>query len=249
MAKDKTIYTCTECGGTSPKWLGKCPHCNAWNTLVEGVAESAAPTKNRYSNQHLGLAKLSEVTTLADIDATDMQRTPTGHDELDRVLGGGIVEGGVVLIGGDPGIGKSTLLLQALDSMQRAGQRAAGPPQGAVASSGGREIRKANERGGEVTTLYVTGEESGAQIALRSRRLGLEGSQVKVLAEIQLEKILATLEATQPTIAVIDSIQTVYSDQLTSAPGSVAQVRECAAHLTRMAKSSGICIVDRKSVV
>ena len=215
MAKDKTTFTCIECGGASPKWLGKCPHCNAWNTLVEGVAENLSPTKNRYSQQHQGLAKLSEVTTLADIDATDMQRTPTGHDELDRVLGGGIVEGGVVLIGGDPGIGKSTLLLQALDSLQRAGQ----------------------------STLYVTGEESGAQIALRSRRLGLEGSQVKVMAEIQLEKILATLEATKPTIAVIDSIQTVYSDQLTSAPGSVAQVRECAAHLTRMAKSSGICIV------
>jgi DNA repair protein RadA/Sms len=215
MAKDKTSFTCTECGGTSPKWLGKCPHCNAWNTLVEGVADNSAPTKNRYSQQYVGLAKASEVTTLADIDATDMQRTPTGHEELDRVLGGGIVEGGVVLIGGDPGIGKSTLLLQALDSLQRAGQ----------------------------STLYVTGEESGAQIALRSRRLGLEGSQVKVLAEIQLEKILATLEATQPTIAVIDSIQTVYSDQLTAAPGSVSQVRECAAHLTRMAKSSGVCIV------
>ena len=229
MAKDKTIYTCTECGGSSPKWLGKCPDCNAWNTLIESVAESTSPVKNRY-NQRQGLTKASEVITLADIDATDMQRTPTGHEELDRVLGGGIVEGGVVLIGGDPGIGKSTLLLQALDSLQRAGQ----------------------------STLYVTGEESGAQIALRSRRLGLEGSQVKVLAEIQLEKILATLEATQPTIAVIDSIQTVYSDQLTSAPGSVAQVRECAAHLTRAAKSSGVCIVlvghvtkegDRKSVV
>ena len=211
MAKDKTIYTCNDCGGTSPKWLGKCPHCNAWNTLVEGVADNAASTKNRYSQPYVGLARASEVTTLADIDATDMQRTPTGHEELDRVLGGGIVEGGVVLIGGDPGIGKSTLLLQALDALQRGGQ----------------------------STLYVTGEESGAQIAMRSRRLGLEGSQVKVLAEIQLEKILATLEATQPTIAVIDSIQTVYSDQLTSAPGSVAQVRECAAHLTRYAKASG----------
>ena len=215
MAKDKTIYTCTECGGTSPKWLGKCPHCNAWNTLIEGVAESSAPAKNRYSSQFQSLAKASEVTALADIEATAMQYTPTGHEELDRVLGGGIVEGGVVLIGGDPGIGKSTLLLQALDSLQRAGQK----------------------------TLYVTGEESGAQIALRARRLGLDGSRVSVLAEIQLEKILATLEATQPTIAVIDSIQTVYSDQLTSAPGSVAQVRECAAHLTRAAKSSGVCIV------
>ena len=215
MAKDKTIFTCTECGGTSPKWLGKCPHCNAWNTLIEGVAESSAPAKNRYSSQFQSLAKASEVTALADIEATAMQYTPTGHEELDRVLGGGIVEGGVVLIGGDPGIGKSTLLLQALDSLQRAGQK----------------------------TLYVTGEESGAQIALRARRLGLDGSRVSVLAEIQLEKILATLEATQPTIAVIDSIQTVYSDQLTSAPGSVAQVRECAAHLTRAAKSSGVCIV------
>ena len=211
MAKDKTIYTCTDCGGTNPKWLGKCPHCGAWNTLIESVAESQSPVKNRFAS----LAKASEVATLADIEATDMARTPTGHEELDRVLGGGIVEGGVVLIGGDPGIGKSTLLLQALDSLQRAG----------------------------LDTLYVTGEESGAQVALRSRRLGLDGSQVKVLAEIQLEKILSTLEATRPAVAVIDSIQTVYSDQLTSAPGSVAQVRECAAHLTRAAKSSGVCII------
>ncbi len=215
MAKDKTVYTCTECGGTSPKWLGKCPHCNAWNTLIESVAENPGAVKNRYSAQRQGLASASDVIALADIEATDMTRTPTGQDELDRVLGGGIVEGGVVLIGGDPGIGKSTLLLQALDSLQRAG----------------------------LNTLYVTGEESGAQVALRARRLGLDGSQVKVMAEIQLDKILATLDASQPAIAVIDSIQTVYSDQLTSAPGSVAQVRECAAHLTRAAKSSGVCIV------
>ncbi|WP_309678838.1 DNA repair protein RadA [Polaromonas sp.] len=240
--KEKTIYTCTECGGSSPKWLGKCPACNAWNTLIESVADSAGG-KNRYSSPRQGLARASEVTTLADIDATDMQRTPTGHEELDRVLGGGIVEGGVVLIGGDPGIGKSTLLLQALDSLQRAFDArlsAAGPPQGAKAPSGGSDPHAVGKRGG---TLYVTGEESGAQVALRSRRLGLDGSQVKVMAEIQLDKILATLEALQPDIAVIDSIQTVYSDQLTSAPGSVAQVRECAAHLTRAAKSSGVCIV------
>ena len=170
MAKEKTQYVCNECGGTSPKWLGKCPHCNAWNTLIESAAESAAPTKNRFAS----LAKTAEVTVLSNIEASDVERTPTGHDELDRVLGGGIVEGGVVLIGGDPGIGKSTLLLQALDSLQRSGQK----------------------------TLYVTGEESGAQVALRSRRLGLDGSQVSVLAEIQLEKILATLDATRPTIAV-----------------------------------------------
>ena len=239
MAKDKTQFTCSECGGTSPKWLGKCPHCNAWNTLIESVAESTAPAKNRFAS----LAKTAVVTTLADIDATDVQRTPTGHDELDRVLGGGIVEGGVVLIGGDPGIGKSTLLLQALDSLQRAGMSDAGPPQGAKAPSGGRGPHAVDTRGALSGTLYVTGEESGAQVALRSRRLGLEGSQVSVLAEIQLEKILATLDHVRPAIAVIDSIQTVYSEQLTSAPGSVAQVRECAAHLTRAAKASGTAIV------
>ncbi|MDP3922438.1 MAG: DNA repair protein RadA, partial [Hydrogenophaga sp.] len=212
MAKEKTLYTCNECGGTSPKWLGKCPHCNAWNTLIESVAESAAPTKNRFAS----LAKTAAVTALADIEASDVERTPTGHDELDRVLGGGIVEGGVVLIGGDPGIGKSTLLLQALDSLQRAweaapgraGQRGgtflsdAGPSQGAKAPSGGSGPRAAGERGG---TLYVTGEESGAQVALRARRLGLDGSRVNVLAEIQLEKILATLDAHRPAVAVIDS--------------------------------------------
>ena len=211
MVKEKTHFVCSDCGGISPKWLGKCPHCNAWNTLVESVPESAVPAKNRFSS----LTKSSGVAILGDIEAVDMARTPTGHDELDRVLGGGMVEGGVVLIGGDPGIGKSTLLLQALDSLQRSGQ----------------------------STLYVTGEESGAQVALRARRLGLNGSKVSVLAEIGLEKILATLESAKPDIAVIDSIQTVYSDQLTSAPGSVSQVRECAAHLTRAAKASGMCLV------
>lgn len=212
MAKEKTVYTCTECGGTSPRWLGKCPSCEAWNTLVETVAEPpTAPTRNRFAP----LAASASVAVLADIEAAEVPRTPTGIDELDRVLGGGIVEGGVVLIGGDPGIGKSTLLLQAVDGLQRA----------------------------QVPTLYVTGEESGAQVALRSRRLGLDHSQVNVLAEIQLEKILGTLNSLRPAVAVIDSIQTVYSDQLTSAPGSVAQVRECAAHLTRAAKASGTTVV------
>lgn len=211
MAKEKTVYSCTECGGTSPRWMGQCPHCQAWNTLIESVPEAAGPARNRFAS----LAKTAAIAVLADIEASEESRTPTGIAELDRVLGGGIVEGGVVLIGGDPGIGKSTLLLQALDGLQRA----------------------------DISTLYVTGEESGAQVALRSRRLGLDNSQVKVLAEIQLEKILATLTASKPAVAVIDSIQTVYSDQLTSAPGSVAQVRECAAHLTRAAKSSGTCVV------
>ena len=213
--KDKTTYTCNECGGTTPRWLGKCPHCNAWNSLVESVAEPAnGGGKNRLS-QAKGLAPSAALTVVSENQAVGVERSPTGVGELERVLGGGIVEGGVVLIGGDPGIGKSTLLLQAVDALQRTG----------------------------LSTLYVTGEESGAQVALRSRRLGLEQSQVKVLAEIQLEKILATLDSHKPAIAVIDSIQTVYSDQLSAAPGSVSQVRECAAHLTRAAKASGVAIV------
>ena len=207
----KTVFTCRDCGGNSPKWLGKCPACGAWNTLEEAVAEPAAgSTKNRYQS----LVRSQPVATLSEIEAADVDRTPTGQEELDRVLGGGIVAGGVVLIGGDPGIGKSTLLLQAVDAMSS-----------------------------QMKVLYVTGEESPAQVALRSRRLGLSGTQVRVLAEIHLERILATLDTEKPAFCVIDSIQTVYSDQLTSAPGSVAQVRECAAQLTRTAKASGCAIV------
>ena len=212
MAKEKSIYSCTECGGTSPKWLGKCPNCGAWNTLVEAVEEGAP--KNRYQSNVRGLIASQPVTTLSEIEATDFDRQPTGIDELDRVLGGGIVTGGVILIGGDPGIGKSTLLLQALDSLSK-----------------------------NLKTLYVTGEESGAQVAMRSRRLGLAGSQVRVLTEIQLEKISATLDHEQPAVCVIDTIQTVYSEQLSSAPGSVAQGRECAAQLTRLAKRTGVTII------
>jgi len=210
MASTKSIYTCTECGGTSPRWLGKCPHCNAWNTLTETAAEPTGGGKNRYQS----LARSQPVATLSEIEASDFERTPTGQEELDRVLGGGIVAGGVVLIGGDPGIGKSTLLLQAVESLSQT-----------------------------VKVLYVTGEESGAQVAMRSRRLALAGDKVRVLAEIGLEKILATLEAEEPDFCVIDSIQTLYSEQLTSAPGSVAQVRECAAQLTRTAKARGCAMV------
>ena len=212
MAAPKALYTCRECGGTSPKWLGQCPHCKAWNTLEEGVAET--PAKHRYQTGPLGLAKTQPVATLADIEAAEVERERTGQDELDRVLGGGLVAGGVVLIGGDPGIGKSTLLLQAADAMSA-----------------------------RLKVLYVTGEESGAQVALRARRLGLGGRAVRVLAEIHLEQILATLAAEKPAVAVIDSIQTLYSEQLTSAPGSVAQVRECAAQLTRAAKAGGTAVV------
>jgi DNA repair protein RadA/Sms len=212
MAREsKTVYTCRECGGTSPKWLGKCPHCNAWNTLDEGLAEPAAGSaRNRFQ----ALARSQPVATLSEIEASEVERTPTGQEELDRVLGGGIVEGAVILIGGDPGIGKSTLLLQALDVLSA-----------------------------QVKVLYVTGEESTAQVALRARRLGLSGARVRVLAEIALDKILAAIETEQPAVCVIDSIQTVYSGELTSAPGSVAQVRECAAQLTRTAKSGGCAVV------
>ncbi|MFM8510770.1 MAG: DNA repair protein RadA, partial [Betaproteobacteria bacterium] len=210
MAKDKSLYTCSDCGGTTPKWLGQCPNCQAWNTLVETAAPAAGAGKNRFE----ALARSAPVARLADIEAQDVQRTPTGQDELDRALGGGIVPGGVVLIGGDPGIGKSTLLLQAAESLSR-----------------------------QLQVLYVTGEESGAQVALRARRLGLGGAQVQVLAEIQLERILAAIAQHEPAFVIIDSIQTLYSDQLTSAPGSVAQVRECAAHLTRTAKATGCAMV------
>ncbi|TXH89774.1 MAG: DNA repair protein RadA, partial [Rhodoferax sp.] len=141
MAKDKTNFVCNECGGSSPKWLGKCPHCNAWNTLIESVSTPDAGSKNRFA----ALAKTAEVTLLSDIEATEVDRTPTGHEELDRVLGGGIVEGGVVLIGGDPGIGKSTLLLQAASAFARSGQSA----------------------------IYISGEEASAQVRMRAQRLGL----------------------------------------------------------------------------
>ncbi|MEY3579583.1 MAG: repair protein [Pseudomonadota bacterium] len=211
MAKAKINYTCTECGGISNKWAGQCPSCDRWNTLVETIVESGG---NRYSNQAQGIAQTAPVMSLADIEAIDVPRFGTGIDEFDRVLGGGLVAGGVVLIGGDPGIGKSTLLLQALANVSK--------------------LKK---------VLYVSGEESGAQIALRAKRLAVDADDLKLQAEIQLEKILNTLADLKPQVAVIDSIQTIYSDALTSAPGSVAQVRECAAQLTRVAKQSGITII------
>ena len=207
MAKAKTIYTCTECGASAPKWQGQCPACNAWNTLVETVAEK--PVANRFQS----LAASSEVKPLSEVEAEEDERIPTGISELDRVLGGGIVRGGVVLIGGDPGIGKSTLLLQAVAHLSTV-----------------------------LPALYVSGEESARQVALRAKRLSLSAPNLPLLAEIQLEKMLAVLEDRKPQVAVIDSIQTVYSEALTSAPGSVAQVRECAAQLTRYAKRSGTCL-------
>lgn len=206
----KTVYSCTECGAVSPKWQGQCPGCGVWNTLVETIAESAPTTQSRFA----ALGGTSTLQTLSEIEAREEDRLPTGIAEFDRALGGGLVAGGVVLLGGDPGIGKSTLLLQALTELSHASH-----------------------------VLYVSGEESGQQIAMRARRLALDTKQLKLLAEINLEKILGTLQAVKPQVAVIDSIQTLWSEQLSSAPGSVAQVRECAAQLTRLAKQSGTTII------
>ncbi len=208
MAKGKSIYSCSECGATSPKWQGQCPGCGEWNTLVESIAEK--PGGHRFES----LTPVARLLNLSEIEARETERIATGIAEFDRALGGGLVAGGVVLIGGDPGIGKSTLLLQALSLL----------------SSG-------------CKVLYVSGEESGEQVALRARRLGLDTRSLQLMAEINLERILATLQAEQPRVAVIDSIQTLWSEQLSSAPGSVAQVRECAAQLTRLAKQSGIGII------
>ncbi len=213
----KTAYVCRDCGAHHAKWLGRCAQCGAWNTLDETLTDAGGqPTTAgaQRNSRFQALAASQPVATLSEIDAAQVLRTPTGQEELDRVLGGGIVEGAVVLIGGDPGIGKSTLLLQALDALSV-----------------------------QMKVLYVTGEESGAQVALRAKRLGLAGKAVRVAAEIQLEKILSLIEAEAPQFVVIDSIQTVYSDQLSSAPGSVAQVRECASQLTRVAKTRGCSVV------
>ena len=211
MAKTKTAYVCTECGGQSSKWQGQCPNCGVWNTLVETIA---ATPSSRF--QALAGAP-SAVRTLSSVETQDNARTPTGIEEFDRVLGGGLVSGGVVLLGGDPGIGKSTLLLQAM---------------AALGSSG--KLGRA---------LYVTGEESVEQVALRAQRLGLVNATVELLAEVQLQAIVGAIRTLQPGVVVIDSIQTVYTEALESAPGSVAQVRECAAQLTRLAKQNAITII------
>ena len=208
MAKAKTAYACTECGGTSSKWQGQCPNCGVWNTLVETIAATPA---SRFQALAGGA---SVVRALSSVEASDNPRAPTGIEEFDRVLGGGLVPGGVILLGGDPGIGKSTLLLQAMAAI-----------------------------GATRRALYVTGEESTDQIALRAHRLGLVNAAVELLAEVQLEAIVGAIRTHRPDVVVIDSIQTVYTEALESAPGSVAQVRECAAQLTRLAKQTGITII------
>ncbi|MCX7160113.1 MAG: DNA repair protein RadA [Proteobacteria bacterium] len=213
MAKARSVYICSECGASALQWFGICPSCGAGNTLQETAAEGK-PSTHRYSSVAGSATAAAKPVPLNRIETREVERLPTGIGELDRVLGGGLVSGQVVLIGGDPGIGKSTLFLQALA-----------------------EIAPRHK------TLYVSGEESAEQVALRASRLALDAGDVELIAEIQLERIAAALEAARPQVAVIDSIQTLYSEALTSAPGSVAQVRECAAQLTRHAKSSGTALI------
>lgn len=208
-------FFCSACGHESAKWQGQCPACHEWNTFVEAPANPpAGPGAAGSGRRHLGLAAVEATRQLSEISPVEQPRLPSGLAEFDRVLGGGLVPGSVVLIGGDPGIGKSTLLLQALTGL------AMNQP-----------------------VLYVSGEESADQVALRAHRLGVHESPMAVQAEIQLEAILASIDRIKPRIAVIDSIQTLYTETLNSAPGSVGQVRECAAQLTRCAKLRGTTIL------
>jgi DNA repair protein RadA/Sms len=200
--KAKTAYVCSECGAVALQWFGSCPSCGAAGTLTEAAAERRSGTRSA-----------SRAVPLEEVQIREVERTSSGIAELDRTLGGGLVPGQVTLLGGDPGIGKSTLLLQCLATLS-----------------------------GSLDTVYVSGEESADQIALRARRLALPVKGLRLLSETQLERILATLEAARPRIAVIDSIQTVWTETLQSAPGSVAQVRECAAQLTRYAKRAGTAL-------
>ena len=204
MAKAKTIYVCDSCGSQQPKWQGQCPDCGAWNTLNEATA----PTKRAERAQYTGNV---ELTRLDRVDIARVERLGTGLGEFDRVLGGGLVPGGVVLLGGDPGIGKSTLLLRALADLAP-----------------------------RVACCYVTGEESLDQIGLRAQRLGVGQVPLELLAETCVETILGRVAGKKLGVLAIDSIQTLFSQELQSAPGSVSQVRECAAQLVRYAKTHNV---------
>ena len=209
MARPRAVYACSQCGARFPKWAGQCGECGAWNTLVEEVAAPAPAGRFQGFAGEAG----SPVRLLREVTPEEVARVPAGVDELDRVLGGGLVPGSVVLLGGDPGIGKSTLLLQT--------------------------VVRLHER---LPSLYVTGEESLEQVSLRAHRLGLALGDQRLLAETSLERILAVARQERPGLMVIDSIQTLYTAELQSAPGSVAQVRECAAQLVRFAKQSGTAL-------
>ncbi len=209
MAKAKRLYGCTECGATFPKWSGQCPDCGAWNTLVETVIDNSPMSSGSKS----WTGQTAQIKTLAEVSTEETPRFTTHSSELDRVLGGGLVDGSIVLIGGDPGIGKSTILLQTLCNI-------------------------ANYH----SALYVTGEESQQQVAMRARRLGLPEDKLKVMTETCIESIIHTAKQEKPKVMVIDSIQTIFTEQLQSAPGGVAQVRESAALLTRYAKQNDTAI-------
>lgn len=212
MSKAKTIYSCSACGAQQPKWAGQCPDCLEWNTMVEAIAAPVTKVNPRFAG-YAGEAAAVTVQRLGEVQLDAVQRTPTGQGELDRVLGGGLVPGSVILIGGDPGIGKSTLLLQTVALLSE-----------------------------QMATLYVTGEESLQQVSMRAHRLNLQADQVRLLAETGVEAIINHANRERPQVMVIDSIQTIYTEQLQSAPGSVAQVRESAAKLVRFAKQTGTAL-------
>ncbi|MDV2439805.1 DNA repair protein RadA [Acinetobacter gerneri] len=214
MAKVKTIYRCEQCGSDHPKWAGQCGECGEWNCLTEIRIE---PVSNHRAKVNIGggyAGQSANITTLDKVTVSNETRLATGISEFDRVLGGGLVTGSVVLIGGDPGIGKSTILLQTATHMADSNSSA----------------------------LYVTGEESLSQVALRANRLDLPTNKLKVMAETCVERICEVLAYERPAIAVLDSIQTLYTETLQSAPGGVSQIRESAALLTRFAKNSGTAL-------
>lgn len=214
MARVKTQYQCSECGAISPKWSGQCPDCEQWNSLVEVQVEKPAGRRQRFQ---AALAGASEPCLLSEVGLATLPRIDTGLNELDRAIGGGLVHGSVLLIGGDPGIGKSTLLIQMLSRL-----------------TGGEQA---------LASLYVTAEESREQISLRAHRLELNVERIRILAENHLERIFRVIESERPGLVIIDSIQTVYTEQLQSAPGAVAQVRECTAQLVRYAKQTNTIVV------
>ncbi|MEO0368904.1 MAG: DNA repair protein RadA [Pseudomonadota bacterium] len=212
MAQPKTIYACSNCGAQFPKWTGQCQECQQWNTLQEEVAVTS--NKSPKAARFEGFAPKNTVQKLTKVKTSKTPRFSCGLAELDRVLGGGLVPGSVILLGGDPGIGKSTLILQSLAALCQ-----------------------------EHETLYVTGEESAQQVALRATRLGVQDADLALLADNNLEDILQTAVQHQPRVLVIDSIQTLFTDTLQSAPGSVAQVRETASRLVRFGKQTGTIII------
>jgi len=218
MAKIKRVYSCKDCGAQTPQWAGRCGECGAWNSLQEEVQAPASATSLEAIVRHTGYAgeQKNDVQSLSEVTSEQAVRWTTGLLELDRVLGGGLVTGSVVLIGGDPGIGKSTLLLQAMAMMAK--------------TSG-------------ISPLYISGEESLQQIRLRAERLNLEQTPLDLLAETHTEQIISVAKARKPQVVVIDSIQTVFTELLQSAPGTVAQVRESAAQFVRFAKSSGTTLI------